>query len=806
MTRTKPPVTGTAHTLPFDRLSPRDFERLCLWLVRREGYERAEHLGAAGSEQGRDVVAWREGKLWAFQCKSVQRFGPKDVLAEIDKIVGLPDDLRPAALVFLVTCDVSAKTRQKARERCGEGMECHFWAGTELDAMVKRHPEIVKEFFREVGSDERPTSEVKITGDGNVAGDGSSAQVVKAESGSTVGNVFQIVVTQLFGRRIDEQRAQRNRRAMLRMVRDCWVKGVLEQSLHGAAMIELGLKERADAVERPWDMVLQTEREDRTLPPGTRIIDVFDEMGRNLLILGQPGSGKTTMLLELARDTIARAERDLTQPIPVVFNLSSWADKRQPIAEWLVEELNTKYSIPKRVARPWVEHDELLLLLDGLDEVKREYREDSVRAINGFRKEHLVPLVVCSRFADYQALTTRLRLQGAVLLQPLTPQQVDEYLRGAGMALSAVRETLQHDPTLQELAETPLMLSVITLAYRGRSVEDLQTLETPVARRKHVFESYVQRMFERRRVDHPYSPQQTIQWLAWLAQKMSAHGQTVFLIERLQPDWLPARSRRQMRIVARLAVRLVFGLVVGLVGGLVFGLVGGLSGKLVGGLVFGLLGGLVPGLDGRLDSVEPVELLKWSWGGVVRGLVFGLVFGLAVGLVAGLVGERGGVLVSGLFSGLGGGLVAGLVVGLFSGLVVGVVLGLSNMELEARIVPNQGIWRSARNALIVCLVSGLVAELFCVLVSGLFSGFDLVFGLVFGLLVAIGLGLHFGGLAVILHIVLRYFLWRDGYLAWNLVRFLDYAAERIFLRKVGGGYVFIHRLLQDYFASLYQGQ
>jgi len=153
VTQTKPPVTGTAHTLPFDRLSPRDFERLCLWLVEREGYERAEHLGATGSEQGRDVVAWREGKLWAFQCKSVQRFGPKDVLAEINKIVGLPDDLRPAALVFLVTCDVSARTRQKARERCGEGMECHFWAGAELDAMVKRHPDIVEEFFREVGND-----------------------------------------------------------------------------------------------------------------------------------------------------------------------------------------------------------------------------------------------------------------------------------------------------------------------------------------------------------------------------------------------------------------------------------------------------------------------------------------------------------------------------------------------------------------------------------------------------------------------------------------------------------------------------
>jgi hypothetical protein len=36
----------------------------------------------------------------------------------------------------------------------------------------------------------------------------------------------------------------------------------------------------------------------------------------------------------------------------------------------------------------------------------------------------------------------------------------------------------------------------------------------------------------------------------------------------------------------------------------------------------------------------------------------------------------------------------------------------------------------------------------------------------------------------------------------NTVGFLDYAAKRIFLHKVGGGYIFVHRLLQDYFAGL----
>ena len=88
--------------MPFDRLSPRQFERLCLWLVEREGYEGGEHLGAAGSERGRDVVAWRQGELWAFQCKRVEEFGPGDAEEEVDKILGLPQPERPAGLVFLV--------------------------------------------------------------------------------------------------------------------------------------------------------------------------------------------------------------------------------------------------------------------------------------------------------------------------------------------------------------------------------------------------------------------------------------------------------------------------------------------------------------------------------------------------------------------------------------------------------------------------------------------------------------------------------------------------------------------------------
>jgi hypothetical protein len=45
---------------------------------------------------------------------------------------------------------------------------------------------------------------------------------------------------------------------------------------------------------------------------------------------------------------------------------------------------------------------------------------------------------------------------------------------------------------------------------------------------------------------------------------------------------------------------------------------------------------------------------------------------------------------------------------------------------------------------------------------------------------------------------------RNGSLPLRLVPFLDECAERIFLRKVGGGYIFVHRLLMEHFASLHE--
>ena len=165
----------------------------------------------------------------------------------------------------------------------------------------------------------------------------------------------------------------------------------------------------------------------------------------------------------------------------------------------------------------------------------------------------------------------------------------------------------------------------------------------------------------------------------------------------------------------------------------------------------------------------------------------------------------------------------GIVLGIFLGvglvykLSAGLAAGLSGGEITMKTRPNEGIHRSARMAVIsglgsalgVGLLGGLGGALGIGLGGALSSGLNTAQGAVFaglmvGPLIGLAIGLRYGGRACLQHLVLRLALRYHGSIPRHYVDFLDYAAERLFLRRVGSGYIFIHRLLQEYFATMYQ--
>ncbi|NEQ34270.1 MAG: NACHT domain-containing protein [Leptolyngbya sp. SIO4C5] len=562
---------------------------------------------------------------------------------------------------------------------------------------------------------------------------------------------------------------------------------------------------------------------------------MFEELGtgRTLLILGEPGSGKTVTLLKITQSLIQRTENALSQPLPVVMNLSSWSKKQYGIAEWVVQELcESPYYVSQSLARTWVEQQQLILLLDGLDEVDIEYREKCVRYLNKFVQEHgLIELIVCSRIRDYEALSVRLRLQSAIYIQPLTLQQVNRFLKQAGEPLANLRTVLNENQELQTLAASPLILSIMSLAYQNCAKEAVVRSGNPQVQIAHLFNTYVERMFQRRNAVKEYSREETLRWLVWLAQQMVRQSQSIFLIEDMQPVLLTKPSQRKLyRTLSVLGI----GLLLGLAGGSIHGidaaishpgeadlwhrLSDGLWEMLIIGLSSGSILGLIVGL--YPETIQTVETLRFS----ERGLQQALIQGIKIGIFCGIVGG----LIYGFLVGLvwGWGPAAGLLDGFLTGLIFGIALGLTSKlkgpEIEQTFIPNQGIWRSLRNTIISVVIGGLLGTCLGGLIYGLviyellgqligslsyfkFASLlrEVAYGGVIGLAGGIlGGFIGGGGPACVKHLMLRLILWRNRCIPWNYARFLDYASDRLFLQKVGGGYIFIHRMLLEHFAQM----
>jgi hypothetical protein len=766
------------------------------------------------------------------------------------------------------------------------------------------------------------------------------SQIVQAGNDAYVSNYVTNNFYDRNGRLIERDRQEYlDRQRLLKNVRHAW-KDVLASPLCDKTPLSekalvLSLEERPSALASPW----QAETDDPVeqpcveFPQGTSLTSIFQEMGsgRTLLILGEAGSGKTIALLQLADDLITQAENDLNCLIPVVLNLSSWKGESQSIEHWIQGELNGKYGVPPTRAKQWIHQRKLLLLLDGLDEVRLEDRKVCIEKLNAFRKgDYQAEMVICSRKAEYEVLggEYRLEFQKAVYIHLLTSVQIDHYLDSLETNLSGLRALILEDPVFQELSQSPLMLNIMTFAYQGMAAEEVPRTEQIEERKKHLFNSYVDRMFHRpvpqrfitqyldKQGKRQYSNEKTKRWLGWLAIKMLPESQT-FLIERMQPFWLETNLQKwiyvlatPLNIVFLVAVNYVFTVqilefqssysaqypqiyssikarsltspsifYISLIPIALYSFI--MAYKLILEKPFFLfqwskmalksltskkfisntLSRLQPLFDFYhvyyrlllrnyiVPDIKPVETVSWSFSSATRTLkrcflpqslllgilgiiinliIFFLVFiyvvyrnylhSAQISFTTIVAGGLIGLIIMILLSSLG--IIFGFIEGVFLSLFLSPLLfclgGISvETEVERTIIPNQGIWRSMRNAVTLGVLGAAMAPLLrgSILISQVPILFSVhaqrealsEYWMRMGLAMVLGQAFTFGLIALgpcTKHLILRVILYCSGCLPWNYAHFLDYAADRIFLHKVGGGYIFIHRLLMEHFAAM----
>ncbi|NER26956.1 MAG: NACHT domain-containing protein [Symploca sp. SIO1C4] len=620
------------------------------------------------------------------------------------------------------------------------------------------------------------------------------------------------------------------------------VKGRLSLSLfvQNAKPINLKKELQQELVNCPWTRDIKSSPNFKGLDSEeSAVLEIFehDEIAGKLLIVGEPGAGKTTTLLELMKELIVRAEKHAFAPIPVLINLASWQDK-QSICEWMTGVVSVEYGKSVAIVKQWLTEQKLLPMLDGLDELKSSLQEPCIRAINTFLSQENRPssLVVCSRRKEYINCETRLNLNGAVCLLPLSNEQIQYYLKQIENAPSW--QTISQDYILLELVRIPLFLNVSIIACQEKSPENWEKIDSSEERLKYFWNSYVYQ-----RLTNEARSEQMLIWLTWIAQQLTQEAQEQesqkvgFVVSQLQPYRNLDRNQKKIYIVFIFIIILsIIKLVLYLRSGLNIEQGQNLLPQLT---ILIILVVLIK----FSDVIQPIEKIfsssRIAISSIASALIVGLISGLyykltflyynsgvsliyifiitttiiitpfvLVFLALAFLGRYtwtwfyitpflfliASLLYSSLIDYFFGNTEQILYVGIISGLTFGQIIqavltritykGSAILTVERSTHSNQAIRNSFVNASIIGITIGLIIGLIKDFPQGVSIG--LIFWLISG------------GVACIQYFTLRLILYWKGYIPWDYTEFLNYATERTLFQRIGGSYKFIHRLLQEH--------
>jgi hypothetical protein len=440
-----------------------------------------------------------------------------------------------------------------------------------------------------------------------------------------------------------------------------------------------GVRAEIELKYQVWGMQYAS-RTTQVLTSYQEIIDLFHQDGieGRILVLGEPGMGKTHTLIAVGQLLLQRAKQSSDTPIPVLVDLSGW--QGETMRTWLIDYFWEEYRIAKTIAESWIDGSKLTLLLDGFDHLPKAQQRTCAHAVETLLRTspEQTAILCCRRAVLEQSGITFNHFNSGVNITPLAAQQVKDYT--IAINRDDLWQGIKGSKVLQVLARVPLHLTMLATMYRGQAIAD----------REGLFNTFITEQLHRGAV--PPTEQASLQWLA---QRLENRSRT-FRLDQLQATWLPS-SRR---VLYRLLVVVLLALVYGLIGG---------------NLLLGAALGLVASqIDVEAFPRYRLSLATASWKtlGVMAlasslaalggGLIFGGVlampmarFGLGLSTF-GVAGAMGAIL--GWCIGLGA-------------LLWG---GVQN-SIQLRITPNQDVILSLRNCtILVGLLGGIIALLLVV--------------------------------------------------------------------------------------------
>lgn len=192
----------------------------------------------------------------------------------------------------------------------------------------------------------------------------------------------------------------------------------------------------------------------------------------NLIVLGKPGAGKTTFLKHIAIG--CNSGQMLANLVPIFITLKDFAETEQQLSllEYITEQFSAYGITDAKVAEQLLSQGRMLILLDGLDEVKEI---DSQRVLNSviscFTQFHANRFIITCRIAAKEyTFKDFTEVEIADFDESDIISFANKWFATKSSAKSKIFiQKLQTNVSIRELATNPLLLTLLCLVFEELS-------------------------------------------------------------------------------------------------------------------------------------------------------------------------------------------------------------------------------------------------------------------------------------------------------------------------------------------------
>ncbi|MFH7027711.1 MAG: HEAT repeat domain-containing protein [Heteroscytonema crispum UTEX LB 1556] len=239
--------------------------------------------------------------------------------------------------------------------------------------------------------------------------------------------------------------------------------------------------------------------------PILSVLDIFKDKQSHkyTVILGDPGSGKSSLLQYLALDWVENTldKKDINLPIPLLIELRTYARNHDEglcknFLEFYHQSPSCLFHLNQQKLHKQLKAGNALVMFDGLDEVfDPRKREDVITTIHRFTNEYPnVQVIVTSRVIGYKPQLLRDAQFRHFMLQDLDLEQIREFLdkwhddtfnneSDKVIKLQRLQRAINESKAIAELAGNPLLLTMMAILNRNQELpRDRATLYEQASR------------------------------------------------------------------------------------------------------------------------------------------------------------------------------------------------------------------------------------------------------------------------------------------------------------------------------------